>query len=95
MAIHRTPVEFTAKAFITFAHTRITLMRAAPGLAVRSAKAPSIRAGKEVMIKAVLLAIPTFSMSCFQLSKGSCQKIISLIAKFWWGGSLEIGRAHV
>ena len=43
MAINRTPVEFTAKAFITFAHTRITLMRAAPGLAVRSTKAPSIR----------------------------------------------------
>lgn len=43
MAIHRTPVEFTAKGFITFTHTRIPLMRAASGLTARSTKAPSIR----------------------------------------------------
>lgn len=43
MAIHRTAVEFTAKAFIAFTLTRITLMRTAPGLTVRPAEAPSIR----------------------------------------------------
>jgi hypothetical protein len=51
-------------------------------------------AGKEVMIKAVLQAMPTYSMSCFQLSKGSCQKITSLIARFWWGGSLDKKAMH-
>jgi hypothetical protein len=43
MAIQWTPVEFTAKVFVTFTRTRITLMCAAPGFAVRSTKAPSIR----------------------------------------------------
>jgi hypothetical protein len=43
MALHRTPVEFTAKASVTFARARITLMCAAPGLPVRSTKAASIR----------------------------------------------------
>jgi hypothetical protein len=51
-------------------------------------------AGKEVMIKAVLQAIPTFSMGVFLLSKGTCQKIISLIAKFWWSGSLDKKAMH-
>jgi hypothetical protein len=51
-------------------------------------------AGKDVMIKAVLQAIPNFSMSCFQLSKGTCQKIISLIARFWWSGSIDKKAMH-
>lgn len=43
MAIHRTPVESTAKTFITFPRTRITLMCTAPGLPERPTKAPCIR----------------------------------------------------
>uniref|UniRef100_A0A803PZ74 Reverse transcriptase domain-containing protein n=1 Tax=Cannabis sativa TaxID=3483 RepID=A0A803PZ74_CANSA len=43
------------------------------------------RAGKETLIKAVVQAIPSFAMSCFKVPKLICQKIQSLIAKFWWG----------
>jgi hypothetical protein len=41
--------------------------------------------GKGVLIKSVLQAIPTFSMSCFKLPRGLCEHINSLIRSFWWG----------
>uniref|UniRef100_A0A803PLJ8 Reverse transcriptase zinc-binding domain-containing protein n=1 Tax=Cannabis sativa TaxID=3483 RepID=A0A803PLJ8_CANSA len=43
------------------------------------------KAGKEILIKAVVQAIPSFAMSSFKVPKSICSKIQSLIAKFWWG----------
>ncbi|KAA3480785.1 reverse transcriptase [Gossypium australe] len=40
--------------------------------------------GKEVFIKAILQAIPTFSMACFLLPKTLCKGLEGIIAKFWW-----------
>lgn len=43
------------------------------------------QAGKEILIKAVTQAIPTYSMNVFQLPKALCKTLNSLMSRFWWG----------
>uniref|UniRef100_A0A8R7RF30 Reverse transcriptase domain-containing protein n=1 Tax=Triticum urartu TaxID=4572 RepID=A0A8R7RF30_TRIUA len=51
-------------------------------------------AAREVLIKSICQAIPTYSMGCFRLSKKTCKKITSIVAKFWWGGDEKRRRMH-
>ena len=41
------------------------------------------KARKEVLIKAVAQAIPTYMMSCFKILETLCDKMTSLIRNFW------------
>ena len=41
--------------------------------------------GKEILIKVVVQAIPTHTMSCFLLPKSLCDELNSMVSNFWWG----------
>jgi hypothetical protein len=47
------------------------------------------QAGREILIKAVVQAIPRYSMSVFRLPKKLCSSLNSMIKRFWWGHSDE------
>ena len=52
------------------------------------------QAGREVLLKAVVQAIPTFAMSCLKLPVGLCHDIEMLIRKFLWGQRGEQRKIH-
>ncbi|WVZ57425.1 hypothetical protein U9M48_007811 [Paspalum notatum var. saurae] len=52
------------------------------------------KAGKEIMIKAVAQAIPTYTMSCFDLTKGLCDEISSMIGRYWWSQQDKSNKIH-
>ena len=43
------------------------------------------KAGKEVLIKVVAQAIPTYTMSCFKIPDSLCDEMTNLVRNFWWG----------
>ena len=46
-------------------------------------------AGKTTMLKSVLSAMPTYTMSCFKLPTSLCKRIQSALTRFWWNASAE------
>lgn len=50
--------------------------------------------GKEVLLKAVIQAIPTYTMACFKVPDSICSDINRLCASFWWGDSNEKRKLH-
>ena len=45
------------------------------------------KTGREVLIKTMAQAIPTYSMSLFKIPKAICDGINFVLAKYWWGQS--------
>ena len=41
--------------------------------------------GKEVLIKAVTQAVPSYTMSCFKLPNALCDGMTRMVRQFWWG----------
>lgn len=51
-------------------------------------------AGKEVLLKAVIMALPTYVMSSCLLPKVLCKEIYSEMAKYWWGQKEKENKMH-
>lgn len=46
-------------------------------------------AGKEILLKAVITALPTYTMSCFLLPKNLVKEITKAMRQFWWSANLD------
>nr|XP_028952588.1 uncharacterized protein LOC103432147 [Malus domestica] len=52
------------------------------------------QAGKEVLVKAVAMALPNYAMSYFKLPIGVCRDLEKAIRNFWWRGSEQRKGVH-
>ena len=52
------------------------------------------KGGKEVLIKSILPALPTYVMSTFLLPLEICENLASVIAQFWWSSNPPKRRIH-
>jgi hypothetical protein len=50
--------------------------------------------GKEIMIKAVAQALPTYIMGVFKLPMSVCDDLSKLIQNFWWGAERGKRKTH-
>ena len=51
-------------------------------------------AGREVLIKSVIQAIPSYAMQCFLLPSGFLNKLLSYVKRFFWGGDAQESHIH-
>ena len=52
------------------------------------------KAGREVLLKAVAQAIPTYSMTLFRIPKKVCESINSAMSNYWWGQTRSENKIH-
>ncbi|KAL9662139.1 hypothetical protein QQ045_026969 [Rhodiola kirilowii] len=76
---------------VAFGHNRTELFRDIVGRVWKKLqgwkqKMLSI-AGKEVLIKAVVQAMPTYAMSCFKIPETLIKRIVGMIANYWWSNN--------
>lgn len=46
-------------------------------------------AGKNTLIKSVIMALPVYAMSCFRIPNKILDEITRMITRFWWNGDEE------
>lgn len=49
---------------------------------------------RELLVKVVAQALPTYAMNCFQLPKTFCDDLHKLMARFWWGSDPDSRKIH-
>ena len=52
------------------------------------------KVGREILIKTIAQAIPTYTMSIFKLLKALCDSINFTLAKYWWGQTKDEKKIH-
>uniref|UniRef100_A0A803QM48 Reverse transcriptase domain-containing protein n=1 Tax=Cannabis sativa TaxID=3483 RepID=A0A803QM48_CANSA len=52
------------------------------------------KGGKEILLKSVVQAIPSYAMACLKLPASFHNKIESMMSQFWWGGSVHTRKIH-
>jgi hypothetical protein len=75
------PTEVGRSPIMTFRYLYDRMWQRVNGLSDR----PLSRKGNEIFLKAVIQAIPTFVMSCFQLPVATCEMMRRIITDQWWG----------
>lgn len=50
--------------------------------------------GKEILLKSVVQAIPTYAMPVFKIPNFFCKEIIDAMSQFWWGDEDNQKRMH-
>jgi hypothetical protein len=50
--------------------------------------------GKEILLKAVKQAIPTYVMHVFNILRNICKGITDAISQFWWGDNGNDKKMH-
>lgn len=54
-------------------------------------------AGKQVLLKSILSAMPSYAMSCFKIPISLCKRIQGVLTRFWWDekpGMVSLGETH-
>ncbi|XP_061993305.1 uncharacterized protein LOC133711157 [Rosa rugosa] len=51
-------------------------------------------AGKDLLIRVVAQALPSYAMSCFLLLKEFCDDLHQMCARFWWGSKSNERKIH-
>ena len=52
------------------------------------------KVGREILVKTVAQAIPTYSMGIFKIPKALCDTMNSTLAKYWWGKTKDERKIH-
>ena len=53
-----------------------------------------LRGGKEILIKAIAQAIPTYTMSVLKIPASLCYNLSNMLPKFWWGVNVDAKKIH-
>ncbi|XP_055960697.1 uncharacterized protein LOC126668753 [Mercurialis annua] len=86
----RIPTFFGASKSVTFSHIVHKIQHKLNGWTENYLS----MGGKEVLIKAIISAIPIYTMMCFRLPVSLCNKINQMVATYWWGQNGDIRKMH-